>query len=232
MLLIKEMTVKRGIGKYGYTVSLPHLHLQSGEAIAITGPSGCGKSTLLELIGLILKPDKLTCYQLGIQGYDITKQLKYNKQAVLADIRSTCIGFVLQHGGLLPFLPVKLNLMLPRKILGLSESSDLVDYVINRLGLTPLLHKFPYQLSIGERQRVAFVRAIAHHPQLLLADEPTAALDPYNARVLFRLMLDIVYELKISALIVSHDWQMINEFAIPRFYGQAQGEKGSVFYKL
>lgn len=232
MLLIREMSVQRGNEGQGFFVSLPQLYLQPGEAAAITGPSGCGKSTLLELIGLILKPDILGCYKLGYDNYDVAEQLINNQQNVLAGIRSTYLGFVLQSGGLLPFLTVELNLQLPRKMLGLSNSSDWIEYAINRLGLKHLLHKFPRQLSIGERQRVAFVRAIAHHPQLLLADEPTAALDPYNARELFRLMVDMVRELKIMALVVSHDWQLIDEFAMQRFHGQVHGGKGSVFYKL
>jgi len=229
VLTITDMAVQRGGTRQGYGVSLPSLSLKPGEVAALTGPSGCGKSTLLEMIGLILRPDRLAGYCLGPDRADAARPLLAGDQDRLSALRARRLGFVLQNGGLLPYLSVEHNIHLPRRMLGMPLASAWVDKAVAHLGLTPLLQKMPRQLSIGERQRVAFVRAIAHQPQLLLADEPTAALDPHTARQLFALMLEMVDELNISALVVSHDWQLVDAFHIRRLHGRPQGDRGSVF---
>ncbi|WP_259641676.1 ABC transporter ATP-binding protein [Pseudomonas syringae group genomosp. 3] len=185
-----------------------------GQVVAITGESGCGKSTLLEALGLLLAPQSIAQYNLD--GVDIAALLAADDQPALADVRARALGFVLQSGGLLPFLNIRDNINLPRRLSGLDSKSDHVDRAITALRLEPLLDQLPQALSIGERQRVACVRAIAHLPRLILADEPTAALDPHNARQLFELLLSLVDELGLSALIVSHDWQLVDSFGLPR----------------
>ncbi|MDF4667472.1 ATP-binding cassette domain-containing protein, partial [Vibrio parahaemolyticus] len=188
-----------------------------------------GKSTLLEMIGLILRPDELTDFQLG-DDLIITQAVLSNEQAQLASLRAEKLGFMLQSGGLLPFLTVMQNIQLPRKMLGLTPHSAWLDHAIDHLQLRPLLSRFPRQLSIGERQRAAFIRAIAHEPALLLADEPTAALDPHNAQALYALIVEMVKQLDISALVVSHDWSLVERFGFSHYHAQLQGD-GSVFIK-
>ncbi|RMQ43451.1 ABC transporter ATP-binding protein [Pseudomonas cichorii] len=214
MLQIKGLKIQRGNGVQAHRVHLPELTLARGSVLAITGESGCGKSTLLETLGLLLAPEALEHYRLGTQ--DVAALLAADDQAALADVRASSLGFILQSGGLLPFLKVRDNISLPRRLLGLSLKSDHVERAIAALHLQPLLDKLPQELSIGERQRVACVRAIAHQPQLLLADEPTAALDPHNARQLFELLLGLVDKLGLSALVVSHDWALVDSFGLPR----------------
>ncbi|AAY37667.1 MULTISPECIES: ABC transporter ATP-binding protein [Pseudomonas] len=214
MLQIKGLNVQRGSGVQAHRVQLPELSLTRGQVVAITGESGCGKSTLLEALGLLLAPESVAHYCLD--GMDIAALLKADDQPALADVRARSLGFVLQSGGLLPFLNARDNINLPRRLLGLASKSDHVERAIAALHLETLLDQFPQALSIGERQRVACVRAIAHQPRLILADEPTAALDPHNARQLFELLLGLVAELGLSALIVSHDWQLVNSFGITR----------------
>lgn len=231
MLDIKGLQVVRGQGPQAHSVRLETLQLQQGEICAITGESGCGKSTLLEAIGLLLAPQALERYHLGPEPLDVARLLAQDQQPALAAVRSRHLGFVLQNGGLLPFLNVRENIQLPRKMLGLGRHSDSVDKAIEVLRLAPLLDKLPQALSIGERQRVACVRAIAHEPRLLLADEPTAALDPLNARRLFELLLNLVSELGLSALVVSHDWALIDEFRLPRL-GAVSGEGETRFEPL
>jgi putative ABC transport system ATP-binding protein len=225
MLDIKGLQVVRGEGSQAHRVRLDTLCLQPGEVRAITGESGCGKSTLLEAIGLLLKPEQLTHYRLGPQRQDVASLLASDQQPALAAMRSRELGFVLQNGGLLPFLSVRDNILLPRRLLGLPPASTAVDKAVEALRLAPLLGKLPQALSIGERQRVACVRAIAHEPRVLLADEPTAALDPHNAERLFELLLQLVAELGLSALIVSHDWALVERFGLPRLGAiNGQGE--------
>ncbi|WP_392892595.1 ABC transporter ATP-binding protein [Pseudomonas migulae] len=217
MLDIRNLLVRRGEGALAHHVRLPNLQVGAGEILAITGESGSGKSTLLEAIGLLLAPVELGRFRLGAaQGQDIAQLLATDNQPALAAVRSRHLGFILQNGGLLPFLSVRDNISLPRRLLGMPAHSAHIDHAVEVLRLQGLLDKHPQALSIGERQRVACVRAIAHEPQLLLADEPTAALDPHSARRLFELLLSLVSSMGLSALVVSHDWALLKDFGLPR----------------
>lgn len=229
MIQIEGMAIMRGDAQHGFRVALPSLILEKGEIGALTGLSGCGKSTLLEMIGLILRPDELTHFQLD-DDLTLTQFVLSNEQAQLASLRAEKLGFMLQSGGLLPFLTVMQNIQLPRKMLGLTPHSAWLDHAIDHLQLRPLLTRLPRQLSIGERQRAAFIRAIAHEPALLLADEPTAALDPHNAQALYALIVEMVKQLEISALVVSHDWSLVERFGFSHYHAQLEGG-GSVFIK-
>ena len=217
MLDIKNLLVRRGEGALAHHVRLPHLHVGAGEILAITGESGSGKSTLLEAIGLLLAPIELERFRLGAtQDQAIAQLLASDDQPALAAVRSRHLGFILQSGGLLPFLSVRDNISLPRRLLGMPVKSAHIDHAVEVLRLQGLLDKHPQALSIGERQRVACVRAIAHEPLLLLADEPTAALDPHSARRLFELLMSLVSSMGLSALVVSHDWALLKDFGLPR----------------
>ncbi|SAI39112.1 ABC transporter ATP-binding protein [Bordetella ansorpii] len=214
MLHIDDLRLTRGQGPDAYTVHLPALELSTGQVMAVVGNSGCGKSTLLEGLGLLLAPRHVGSYALGGQG-DVAELLRRGDDVGLSRLRETRIGFVLQSGGLLPFLNVADNIALPRRLLGLPASSEPVSHAIDVLGLAGLLRKRPADLSIGERQRVAVVRAMAHEPELLLADEPTSALDPENARRLFQLFIDLARCCRMVTLVVSHDWDLVREFGLP-----------------
>lgn len=217
MLDIKNLLVRRGEGALAHHVRLPRLQIGAGEILAITGESGSGKSTLLEAIGLLLAPVELERFRLGAtQDQDIAQLLATDDQPALAAVRSRHLGFILQSGGLLPFLNVRDNISLPRRLLGMPVKSAHIDHAVEVLRLQGLLDKQPQALSIGERQRVACVRAIAHEPLLLLADEPTAALDPHSARRLFELLMSLVSSMGLSALVVSHDWALLKDFGLPR----------------
>ncbi len=230
MLDIQGLMVQRGKAGQCHRVALAHLQLEAGEIRAVTGESGCGKSTLLEAIGLLLSPQALERFVLGRQRLDVAALLAADDQPALARLRSRHLGFVLQSGGLLPFLRVRDNIALPRRLLGMPTRSAQVERAVQALRLEHLLDQYPQALSIGERQRVACVRAIAHEPELLLADEPTAALDPHSARRLFELLLELVARLGLSALVVSHDWQLVDEFALPRL--AAVSRQGETCFEL
>ena len=232
MLQIASMGVVRGHGAQAFSVELPELALARGEVAAITGPSGCGKSTLLEMIGLILAPAALERFDLGApESIDVASLLKADAQALLADLRARRIGFVLQTGGLLPYLTVRRNVLLPRRLAGLSATEARLEEAIERLGLDRMLDKLPHQLSIGERQRVAFLRAIAHRPDLILADEPTAALDPIQARRLFDLIIELAGQWQVAALVVTHDWGLVADCGIRRLVADMDRRPdGAVFH--
>lgn len=214
MLAIEDLHLRRGAGADAYEVELPALRLRAGEVVAVVGDSGCGKSTLLEGVGLLLTPQRLGGYRLG-DCAEVGQWALRGDDRALAGLRAQRLGFVLQSGGLLPYLSAFENLVLPRRLAGLALRDAHLDYAIEALNLGGLLHKMPAALSIGERQRVACVRAMAHGPQLLLADEPTSALDPDNARRLFGLFLELARRREMACLVVSHDRALVREFGLP-----------------
>ncbi|OTQ06143.1 ABC transporter ATP-binding protein [Gilliamella apicola] len=212
MLVIKQLEISRSTGKSSFRVCLPELKLRAGDVVVIQGDSGSGKSTLLEMIGMILKPDKVDGFKLFLDNndLDIAKWINNNDINQLANIRAQYLGFMLQTGGLLPFLKIYDNILLPIKLLQKNVDNSRLEYLIDKLGISHLLNKYPKQLSIGERQRASFIRSIIHKPALLLADEPTSALDPYNANLLFDLIIEQAKQDNIAAIIVTHDWQRIS----------------------
>ncbi|MBU9834622.1 ABC transporter ATP-binding protein [Rahnella sp. L72c] len=216
MLYIDDMCVVRGQGTQAHHVYLPQLRLRQGQVFAVTGESGCGKSTLLEAIGLLLRPASIGRFELHDEKKrDVATLINTNQQAELANIRAHHVGFVLQNGGLLPFLSVQDNIRLPCQLLGKVPDKAMLSRIIDALKLGPLLNKHPAQLSFGERQRTAFARAILHRPGLVLADEPTAALDPHNSQQLFSLFIDLVAQEGMMALVVCHDWPLVQRFNLP-----------------
>lgn len=212
MLVIKQLEISRSTGKSSFRVCLPELKLRAGDVVVIQGDSGSGKSTLLEMIGMILKPDKVDGFKLFLDNndLDIARWINNNDINQLANIRAQYLGFMLQTGGLLPFLKIYDNILLPIKLLQKNVDNSRLEYLIDKLGISHLLNKYPKQLSIGERQRASFIRSIIHKPALLLADEPTSALDPYNANLLFDLIIEQAKQDNIAAIIVTHDWQRIS----------------------
>jgi putative ABC transport system ATP-binding protein len=233
ILDIEDLAVIRGEGDQAHRVLLPRLRITEGGVLAISGASGCGKSTLLEAIGLLLGIAHCSRYRLmpaqavatrrGV--VDVRTLLQKKDRNALANVRARYLGFVLQSGGLLPFLTVDANIHLPRRLLGMTPTSAHIAHAIVCLGLATVLHKYPRELSIGERQRVAFVRALAHEPALVLADEPTAALDPHRAQDLLSLFLQLVGDFRMGALIVSHDWALMAQFGVERLHATtARGE--------
>jgi putative ABC transport system ATP-binding protein len=213
-------------GDDGFRLEVPCLEVRRGECIAITGPSGCGKSTLLDLLGLVLRPDRCAAFELRTRDgcvVDVARLWRDNDRDGLAQTRAQHIGYVLQTGGLLPFLPAIENIRLSRALLGLDNGDGLVERLAEALKIKHLLRKKPQALSIGERQRVAIARALAHRPAFLLADEPTAALDPGQALQVMKLLLAIVQHFQITAIIVSHDWELVRSLGLR----QVRAEPGS-----
>jgi putative ABC transport system ATP-binding protein len=224
------MHISRGREGQAYRVELSSLTLHAGEAVAIVGPSGCGKSTLLEALGLILKPERVAQFQLLTT--DLVGDLALRagrRETQWARLRQHHLGYVPQTGGLLHYLTVKQNIALPASMSGRITQSSLLDRLVARLKLTTLLNRYPRELSIGERQRVSFARAVAHQPALILADEPTAALDPNLAHELFALIVEIVREFNIAALIVTHEWSIVAESKLRKVVAAVQADHRTVF---
>lgn len=201
----------------GFRLEVPAFSVRLGDCIGLTGPSGSGKSTMLDLLGLVLRPDRVQSFLFRPNGgtvIDVAELWQRDRSDALAGVRAAHIGYVLQTGGLLPFLPARENILLSRTLLGLAADDGLISTLVAALGIGHLLAKKPGALSIGERQRVAIARALAHRPALLLADEPTAALDPSHALSVMRLLVEMVRQLGIAAVIVTHDWALVRSLGL------------------
>jgi len=181
------------------------LELKAGESLAVMGPSGCGKTTLLNCIGTLDQPDSGT---LELDGRDLTSL----STAELAGVRNRQIGFVFQLHHLLPQCTVWENVLLPtlasqNEVLR-DGAPDRAQRLLKRVGLEPRLKHRPGQLSGGERQRVAVVRALINEPRLLLADEPTGALDHASAEQLAELLVELNHETGITLIVVTHSMEL------------------------
>ena len=232
VLSVKDLHISRGRVGQAYRVELSALTLCAGEAVAVVGPSGCGKSTLLEALGLILKPERVG--QFRLLTTDLAGDLALragSRETRWARLRQHQMGYVPQTGGLLPFLTVRQNIDLPASMSGRRTEGPLLARLVERLKLGDLLSRMPRELSIGERQRVSFARAVAHQPALILADEPTAALDPNLAHELFALILEVVREFNIAALIVTHEWSLVAESHLRKVVASVQADHRTVFHE-
>ncbi|BAQ77728.1 MULTISPECIES: ABC transporter ATP-binding protein [Pseudomonas] len=206
MLDLAQVRKSRGEGRQRYSLEIPRLQLRAGDQLAVVGPSGCGKSTLLDLLALVLAPDSAARFEFAParDAIDILGIWRGAGHSALAQLRSRHLGYVLQTGGLLGFLDVRGNIGLPRKLLGLPDDG-IPRRLAERLEIADQLHKKPAALSVGQRQRVSCARALAHGPQVLLADEPTAALDPLNAQRVMQLLVQQSRDQGVCCVIATHD---------------------------
>jgi len=206
--LALEGVVKQRSGRdRTFALTIERLELRPGDRLLLAGPNGCGKSTLIELIGLALKPDAATRFALTADGrppLDLQALWQRGRHDELARLRARHMGYLPQTGALLPFLTVRQNIELVQALSG-RRDPDLLRDISRRLDLDPLLAEAPAQLSVGQRQRAAIARALVHRPSFVLADEPTAALDPANARAVVQLLVDLVREIDCGLLLISHE---------------------------
>ncbi|GAA0732197.1 ABC transporter ATP-binding protein [Clostridium oceanicum] len=176
------------------------LNIKEGEFIGIMGPSGAGKTTLLNIVSTI---DKASSGTVVIDNKDITKM----KDKDLARFRRESLGFIFQDFNLLDTLTVKENIALPLALtkVNVKQINKKVGEVSTALGIDDLLNKYPYEISGGQKQRTAAARAIITTPSLILADEPTGALDSKSAKELLGALKDLNEKSKATIMMVTHD---------------------------
>jgi putative ABC transport system ATP-binding protein len=172
--------------------------VDSGSSVAITGPSGGGKSTLLGVIGGLARP---TSGSVRIGDSEISKLSERDR----SDFRRAHVGFVYQADNLLPFLTLLENVGLQLALNGTPSGTGRSLAVLANLGLAGLAYRLPDHLSGGQRQRAAVARAIVHQPAIILADEPTGALDAANAVGVIDLLLGMQREIGATLIMVTHD---------------------------
>lgn len=178
------------------------LEIPDGQAAAIVGPSGSGKTTLLNIIGAMLPP---TSGEVIIGGQNISSL----NEAGSAQFRNRELGFIFQQHHLLPQLTVLENVLVPRLAGGWEESEAetraRAEELLERVGLGHRLTHRPAELSGGEKQRTAVARALINQPDLLLADEPTGALDQKTGEKVIDLLLELQEERGVTLIVVTHD---------------------------
>ncbi len=230
---IKNLHKKHGQNET-FSLHMENFYVAQGELVALVGPSGCGKSTALDIISTALAPnteqDSEFIFTPLDDSFDILTLWKKEKLNTLASIRQKYIGYILQTGGLLPFLSGYDNIMLSCASTTEQESlKDTIDSMAHNLDITHLLHKKPAQMSVGERQRFAIARALIHKPQLILADEPVASLDPYNAQLVLELFTQQAKEKNISVVMVSHSPSMAENAGFRLVETTISREDGQIF---
>lgn len=196
-------------GRGGNVVArLPDLEMAAGERVALTGPSGCGKSTFLNVVSGLRVPDE------GAVRVDGTDLARLNP-AALDVFRGRKIGFVHQTFHLLHGFSVLDNVMAGLRfgrVVPAGQRKQRALEILDEVGLSHRLRAYPHKLSVGERQRVAIARALAGHPKLLLADEPTGALDPAAGDKAVELMETLCAKLNCGWLCVTHDERLARRF--------------------
>jgi len=204
LLAVRNLVKNRG---RNYRLRIPEMVIRPGARILLLGDSGSGKSTTLDMLALVLKPDAADdfIWRPETKNTDLHDLWLKNNAPGLGRLRREELGYVLQTGGLIPFLSVRENILLAARLKKMEtrDQEEKLSRLARDLGLGHLVNKYPDKVSVGERQRCAIARAVIHDPALVLADEPTASLDPPTADRVFNLLLKSSQD---SALIVaSHD---------------------------
>ena len=185
------------------------LDIFPGTVIGLRGPSGSGKSTLLNVIGCILEPNSGSMRLNGDLVYD-GKWLRTDLRA----LRLEKIGFIFQAHNLLPFLNAWENVAIARVLAGarLAQARDRALELLTYLGVERRSNAMPGELSGGEAQRVAIARALANDPRIILADEPTAALDSQRAGIVLDMLRKVAVERRTAVIVVTHDEKIFGRF--------------------
>jgi len=191
-------------GEMTPVLDIPALELRAGEQVALRGASGSGKTTLLHIIAGILTPDS---GRVLIDRADITSMGEARRDA----LRAERIGYVFQTFNLLQGYSALENVLLGM-MFGRGADAKAAAVLLERVGLGNRLSYRPRQLSVGQQQRVAVARALANHPRLVLADEPTGNLDPRHGAEALTLIRDVCREQGAALLLVSHDPAVLSQF--------------------
>lgn len=196
---------RQGDGATVSILDLPAYRIEAGEQVVLLGPSGCGKTTTLHIIAGIIQPD---AGRVLLDGIDLTTYSQSGRDR----IRASKLGYVFQTFNLLKGFTALENVLL-----GMSFAAGKLDRqralnLLDQVGLSHRLHHRPGKMSVGEQQRTAVARALANRPKLILADEPTANVDPANQQKIVDLIRESCRSENIALLLVTHNMEVANQF--------------------
>ena len=205
VLSLKDISKVYNPGKPNEIIVLSeaNITIKAGEVVGLIAPSGAGKSTLLHIAGLLDTPDR---GMVAISGQDQTGKSDRKRTRT----RRQDVGFIYQFHHLLQEFTAVENIVLPQLANGVpkAEAHERARMLLGKIGLTDRISHRPSELSGGEQQRVAFCRALANGPKLLLADEPTGNLDPGTSDTVFDALMELVRDTGMSALIATHNLEL------------------------
>lgn len=202
---IKDLWLRYGKGDAAYdALRGMDLAIPRGQFVAIVGPSGSGKSSLLHVLGLMLRPSSTRSFTMD--GHDMLEATEADQTR----IRQQKIGFVFQRLNLVPVLSAADNVRLAFWLRSQPPNGQ-IEALLDQLGVSQVAHKRPTQMSVGQQQRVAVARAVAGHPKLLLADEPTGSLDSKNSGLVLDMLRRVHEQHNLTTVIVTHNEEVANQ---------------------
>ena len=218
ILRLSNLHKLREQGNVRFSLHIPEFALFPGQFVAIVGDSGCGKSTLLDMLALVSKPTGCQHFHFAADRsagpvIDIWDLWSSGEESALATIRRRDLGYVLQTGGLMPFLTVEENIRLPLRIQGVKIERREIESLAERIDIKAILSKKSQHISGGQRQRAAILRALVHKPRMILADEPTAAVDKKRARAIVQDFKGLASDRGTTIVMVTHDYDLVKDYA-------------------
>lgn len=216
VLEMTNLVKRREEAGASFELRVPRLVLEPGRFYGVAGPSGSGKSTLLDILALVLRPTSVEQFALQQKDGGVLRIDRLWESAAveaLAKVRKSSYGYVLQSGGLIGFLSVRQNLEVPFQLVGRAPDLDRIHSMAAKFGIEREIDKKPRHLSGGQRQRVAILRALMLQPTIILADEPTAALDQMRARQIAAEFRSMALEIGSTIVMVSHDRDLLGSVA-------------------
>ena len=219
-----------GRGSDSFEVVIEELDLPAFARVAIVGPSGSGKSTALALLALAMRPDSARVLRLNPPGdspVDAGALWLARRYDSLAAVRARMLGFVPQVGGLLPFLTLRANIALTQKLARRAVPGRIQE-LVEALEIAQVLDRLPAEVSVGQRQRAAVARALAHAPPIILADEPTAAVHPAQAHTIMSLLARAAAHNGAALLVATHDIRLAESAGLAIAPINAAGLRGTV----
>ena len=224
-LQVRSVVKSLDDGRRQFRLEIPHFDLGIGDLKVIVGKTGAGKTTALDILALASSPNSAGSFSLTDRDGHTWHDLGQAKAATLARLRARNFGYVLQSNPLFPFLSLYENAVLGQRIAGRLDPDYLaLLFEVLQLDLPPTTRIS--QMSVGQRQRLSVVRALAHRPPLILCDEPTAALDDNTAITLLELLAALAKDRLAGVLVVTHDAELVARFGFQRHVVTAGAEPG------
>ncbi len=211
-------------GDRRFEVSLPELYLKSGDRVALVGPSGSGKSTILALLAMATDPDDGAAFRLV--GRDVLQAWRSNDQGLLSLLRAQSATYLPQRDGLLEFLTIRDNILCSAELADALPVHE-IDLLVEMLDLGEVLDAMPAGLSGGQRQRAAVACALAQRPALILADEPTAALDAQNASRVMDSLIALADRSGAAIVLATHQLHLVKTYQFNEIIVTETGAKSN-----